>query len=400
MLKIDDIINGDRLTKAAHKIRTESKAGIDGITPGEFRKMLNETDLADDIIDSLRLDTYQPQSLIVKLIPKPNGTTREIFVPSVQDRAVQRMIVNGITPLTEQIFLQQSFGFRPARNTHMAVKEASQLIKEGYKVCYLVDLKNFFGNINRERLRKLLRDYPINEDIRKLINKFITAKVIGRKGQTNQGVPAGIPLAPLLANIYLHPFDRELTRQGIKFVRYADDITLFFKTEKDCLHHINSFWGTCEQRFGFIVNRQKTKVYAEEKRPILGFDLDEYGGVTVSRTVTDKIRKSLFGLIADPKFSLSDIKRKAKAILSSTLAYYQIADNFDWLIREIDLIQDEIRQHLTNYSKYDLIEIAKIRLERTDEYEFYSDDDLLMAIIPSVEKYAVVKKKERKFTSQ
>ncbi len=385
MLKIKDVATLTGLIQATKEMSLGTCAGIDGVDLKQFWINLQTTDLGNEIIESLTKGTYFPQPLFKVCIPKPNGTTRDIFIPTVQDRAIQRMVVEGLRTTTELRFLNQSFGFRPERNTQQAILTASQLVKEGFKVCVLIDLENFFGNIDRERLRKLLRDYDIDGGLRGLINQFIKAPITGgNEEQMQTGIPAGIPLAPLLANIYLHPLDRELNRMGIKFVRYADDITLFFKTEDDCQIFLNGFWGICEKKFRICINRQKTKVINQGQRPILGFELGDYGGIMPRPGMVDAVQRFLVGLLADPFPPLIEILRQVRGRVTSTLSYYKCIDDFEGFKNAFEEVQEGIRQRLLKYTKLEILSAAGVKLARLEDHEDHSEYDALLKILPPV----------------
>lgn len=381
--RITDLITTDGLVRAAKWMRRHRKPGYDGETRDQFLKRIEETDLADDILTQLATGSYNAKPLALRQIPKANGKMREIYIPTVQDAAVQAALVAGLTPMTESRFLDNSYGFRPKRNVSGAVKEASRLMSLGYTVCYSVDLETFFPNMNRDLVRKYLRDYDLDDDTRRLINSFITARVIGQKIRNHQGVPAGLPLAPTLANMYLHSLDLLLSKMGIPFIRYADDITLFFRSVEDCLFH-ESFWGECEQRFKIVVNREKTKMYAEGFRPVLGFHLDEYGGITVSRTVIGKIEESLSGLLAKPQLLLSEKVERIRQRMVFSLDYYKDVQNFDEFQFEIDRLQARMVDRINR--QFSLAEVAdsfEVPIERLDEFELFDEfKTLLEAIKP------------------
>lgn len=382
MLGISDIATIDAL-KAASKGTKRSGPGIDGVTPKQYRTNLMQRNTGVEVIKSIVEGTYKPMPLKKKLIPKPNGKHREICIPTAQDRVIQRMLVRALNPIMEKRFLDQSYGFRPRRNVQQAVAAARMLIAEGYKACVLLDLENFFGNIDRDRLRKLLRDYELKEEVRKLINEFMKAKVIG-ENRSPLGIPAGIPLAPLLANLYLHPLDKELQRKRIHFIRYADDITLFFKTENECHDFINAFRGAGEQRFGIKINHEKTKIISTDQRPILGFNLDDSGGVTCCAKVTDDIRESLIGLFAAPDTSLDKIAIRAKQTINSFLAHYKCADNHIEMRGKCQTIQNEVKEKIfENFPILEIISKANLKLCRIDECDYFVDE-ALEQLIPSL----------------
>lgn len=379
--EITDLITVDSLVRATKRMRKKRKPGMDGVTRDQFLTRIQKTDLASTIINQIACGKYRPNPLKLLHIPKANGKLREIFIPTVQDAVVQAAIVESLTPLTESRFLNNSFGFRPKRNLFGAVMEASRLIKEGYTVMYSVDLESFFPNMNRDLVRKYLRDYTLGENTRSLINSFITAKVSGPKLRYHKGVPAGLPLAPLLANMYLHSLDLLLNKMNIKYVRYADDITLFFRNVEDCLIHKN-FWGNCKQRFEIVVNADKTRMYSEGYRPVLGFLLDDFGVITISRAVIDKVEKSLNGLLADPKLLLPDKIKRIRLRIIFCLKYYKDIQNFSWLAEELNLLLLRmIKLIQTQFSQFEIGDSLERPIRNLDECEFIDETEWLLDAI-------------------
>ena len=131
MLSINDIVTKTGLFQAAEGIYSGSSAGIDRMSPKQFLELLEDTFFGSDLIESIWAGTYKPMTMETRLLPKPDGTYRKIFIPTVTDRAIQKMIVTGLTPITESRFVEESYGFRPGRNTYQAVKRASELTRAG-----------------------------------------------------------------------------------------------------------------------------------------------------------------------------------------------------------------------------------------------------------------------------
>jgi group II intron reverse transcriptase/maturase len=381
---LTDLVTPDSLIQAVKDMRKNRKPGIDGVTRDQLKDELLKTDLAQDIINQLA-EGYRPAPIDERQIPKANGDKRSIFIPTARDAVVQKALVSGLTSMTEARFLDCSYGFRPNRSVSGAVLHASQLMQSGYPVVLTVDFDSFFPNVNHELLRRYLREhYLLGEDVRNLINSFITAKIIGQKIRHKIGIPAGIPLAPILANIYLHPLDLELRKLGVPFVRYADDITLFFKSIEDCLLFHTKFWDESEQRFGVIVNRKKTEMYAEDVRPVLGFSLDRFGVITVASAVIGKIEKSLNGLLADSQLLLSEKIERVRQRIRFTRKHYKIAQNLDWLNAELDQLERRIVDQMNQqFSKIEIADSLKVPVTRIDEYDFFDSTEWLLETIRS-----------------
>ena len=368
MLSINDIVTKTGLFQAAEGIYSGSSAGIDRMSTKQFLELLEDTFLGSDLIEAIRAGTYKPMAMETRLIPKPDGTHRKIFIPTVTDRAIQKMIVTGLTPITESRFVEESYGFRPGRNTYQAVKRASELTKAGNRACLLIDLRNFFGNIDRERLNKLIRDYGISPEVRKLVNQFMTMKAVDKYQVSKvSGIPAGIPIAPLLANVYLHPLDKFLERNGTPFVRYADDISLFFRSTSEAESFLEKFTGICGQDFKVVINQSKTITVTAGSRSILGFLVDDCGGISFSAKAIGNLREKLSDL-ADAQLSLKEIAVRAKSIVYGLLAYYRHIDDFESLKAAIDGLLHEFRYVLkSRFSAFESALWAEVPPSRIDE---------------------------------
>jgi hypothetical protein len=163
-------------------------------------------------------------------IPKPNGGERTLGVPNVQDRFIQQAIHAKLSERCEPFFSENSYGFRPMRSAHDAVRAAQELVKQGKRYVVDIDLKSFFDEVNHDKLMHLLDKHVEDKSLKKLIGAILRASVQqpdGSRYKRGKGTPQGGPLSPLLANIYLDPLDKELERRGLSFVRYADDIAIF-----------------------------------------------------------------------------------------------------------------------------------------------------------------------------
>jgi len=168
---------------------------------------------------------YHPNAVRRVEIPKDNGKTRMLGIPTVVDRMVQQAVVQVITPLFEPTFSTFSYGYRPGRSAEDAVRQAQTYIAEGYRFVVDMDLSKFFDTVNHDKLMGMVDETLYDKDIRRLIFSFLKAGVMesGVKVETTIGTPQGGVISPILSNIYLTPFDKEMEKRGIKFIRYADD---------------------------------------------------------------------------------------------------------------------------------------------------------------------------------
>jgi len=245
--------------------------GVDGVTIREFPATIRDT--WDNIRKSLMEGYYEPSPVLRVEIPKPSGGTRPLGIPAVQDRLIQQAVAQILTPYFDPYFLEFSYGFRPGRSAHDAVKKVREYICQGYKIAVDMDLSKFFDRVNHDvlmhRVVKRIRD----KRVLRLIGKYLRAgvKVNGRLQSTRKGVPQGGPLSPLLANILLNNLDKELEKRGHKFVRYADDFIILVKSRRAGERVKRSIQRFLERRLKLKVNEDKSSVASTDQTTFLGF---------------------------------------------------------------------------------------------------------------------------------
>ena len=207
--------------KQAYKQVKQNKgvAGVDQMPVGEFAVWYANN--GENVLIKLHNDTYEPQGVKQVEIPKPNGGKRKLGIPTVTDRIIQQAIAQVLSPIYERKFSDQSYGFRPNRNAHQALKKGSEYVEQGH--CYVVDmdLKTFFDVVNHDRLMYRLSTTIGDKTLLGLIRKYLQSGIMvdGVVSQRTEGTPQGSPLSPLLSNIVLDELDKELERRGHKFVR-------------------------------------------------------------------------------------------------------------------------------------------------------------------------------------
>ncbi|WP_253274030.1 reverse transcriptase domain-containing protein, partial [Flammeovirga sp. OC4] len=212
--------------------RNGGSAGIDKMSTGQLFFHLRKT--WDTTKDVLLSGQYLPQPIKGVEIPKPNGKTRLLGIPTVQDRLIQQALHQVLSPIFEREFLAFSFGFRPNKSAHDALQTSLSYINEGYQDIIDIDLKSFFDEVDHSILLQLIYQRVKCPITMKLIRKFLRAPIMiqGKLKKRRKGVPQGGPLSPLLSNILLHELDLFLMERGVRFVRYADDFSIYVKSEK------------------------------------------------------------------------------------------------------------------------------------------------------------------------
>lgn len=211
------------LEKAINAVkRNKGSAGVDGVKVDEIESYMHQN--WKHIEEQILARTYKPQPVKRVEIPKDNGGVRLLGVPCVIDRVIQQAMVQVLTPVFEPTFSDYSYGFRPNRSAEDAVRKAQEYMAEGYKHVVDLDLSKFFDRVNHDYLMTLVDNTLKDKDIRRLIFVYLKSGVMceGCLIPSEEGTPQGGPLSPMLSNIYLTPYDKELERRGHKFVRYAD----------------------------------------------------------------------------------------------------------------------------------------------------------------------------------
>ena len=227
----------------------------------------------EEIINKIKERKYKPQPVKRVQIPKENGKMRNLGIPTVIDRIIQQAMVQVLSPIFEEQFNDNSFGFRPGRSCEQAVIRALEYLNDGYEWIVDIDLEKFFDTVNQDRLITIIRRTIKDGDVVSLIRKYLSAGVMdkGTIKPTKVGTPQGGNLSPLLSNIMLNELDKELTARGLSFVRYADDCIILVKSEKAANRVLNSITKFIEKKLGLKVNAEKSKVTRPTQTKYLGF---------------------------------------------------------------------------------------------------------------------------------
>ena len=272
--------------------RNKGAAGADGTSITAV--LQNVRVLLDKLRHALLSERYRPGDIRRVWIPKPGGGQRGLGIPNVIDRWVQEAIRQVLTPLFEPHFHASSHGFRPKRGAHTAVAQARALIEEGYTTLVDLDLSEFFDRVNHQRLLNRLAQRASDGRVLQLIHRLLKAKVVLPNGaviKVQEGTPQGGPLSPLLSNIVLDELDWELDRRGLRFVRYADDVTIFVRSERAGDRVMASVRRFIEKRLRLEVNDSKSSVTGPDQVHFLGFSFHQnpkVSGRSFSRRRSDQ----------------------------------------------------------------------------------------------------------------
>lgn len=270
---IDKVYKRLNLYIAFEGVRANKGAGgIDKVSLEEFERNLDLN--LEEIHRLLYEDKYQPQPVRRVVIPKPNGDQRPLGIPTVRDRIVQRALLNRIGKIFEAKFRDCSFGYRPNRNALQAIQRVEQYLKEGYQWVVEVDIAEFFDTVNHDKLIDLVAEEIADGRVLRLIEKFLQSGVMQemRIEYPATGTPQGGIISPLLANIYLHPYDEEMTLKGYKVVRYADDIIILCQSRQKAELALKETRHILEDKLGLRLNLEKTRlVHKSQTFQVLGY---------------------------------------------------------------------------------------------------------------------------------
>jgi RNA-directed DNA polymerase len=269
---MEEVCGRENCKQALKRVKAnKGSAGVDGMTVQQLPEYLKQHWPA--IREQLLSGTYKPQPVRRVEIPKPDGGVRKLGIPTVLDRFIQQAVMQVLQGRWDRTFSDHSYGFRPGRSAHQAVEQAQQYIAKGYRWCVDLDLEKFFDRVSHDKLMSRIETRVSDRRMLALIRTFLKAGVMegGLVSPVDEGTPQGGPLSPLLSNIVLDEFDRELERRGLRFARYADDCNVYVRSRRAGERVMASITRFITTKLKLKVNQQKSAVARPWERKFLGF---------------------------------------------------------------------------------------------------------------------------------
>lgn len=269
---IDKILEAGNLTKACREVvKNKGAGGVDKMPVRKLKQYLDNN--RENLCNSVRSGDYIPQPIRGKQIPKSNGKKRLLGIPTAVDRMLQQAALRVVMPLYEPHFSNDSYGFRPNRNTHQAVAKALGYVNSGFQNIVEIDLKAFFDEVDHVLLMQLLYRKVKCRETLQLLKRWLRApiEIEGKLVKRRKGVPQGSPISPLLSNIMLHELDKEMEQLGLNFVRYADDFSIYCKTKADAAKANRLVVAFLRDKLKLPINTDKSGIRRPIHLQVLGF---------------------------------------------------------------------------------------------------------------------------------
>lgn len=334
---MEKICNRANLNRAYQKVAAnQGSAGVDGMTTTDLLEWLKAN--KEKLVKSLMDGTYQPKPVRGVKIPKPGGGARQLGVPTVVDRLIQQAILQVLEPILDPAFSESSFGFRPKRSAHHALKKASEYVSAGNEIVVDLDLEKFFDRVNHDILMSRLARRVEDKRLLKIVRKFLSAGMMenGVVMDREEGTPQGGPLSPILANLLLDDLDKELERRGHKFCRYADDCNIYVQSERAGERVMESVTKFIEEKLKLKVNREKSAVAPTYERKFLGYRLLSGGKLGIApaslKRAKDRIKKITS---RNGGKALSAIVEELNEFTRGWITYFRFAEGRSYL-RDMD----------------------------------------------------------------
>lgn len=347
---MDKILSQKNLQEAMKRVKSNKGAsGIDKMSVEEIDEYFSKH--IEEIKTSIWEKKYRPRAVKRVYIPKPNGKKRPLGIPVVVDRVIQQAVAQVFSELYDECFSEHSYGFRPNRSAHQAMEEVLFYLNEGCEWVIDLDIEKYFDTVNHDKLISILREKVKDDVTLHLVRSFLRAGIMedGIIHRNEEGVPQGGPLSPILSNIYLDRFDKELESRGLRFVRYADDCNIFVKSEMSANRVMKSVSSWLERKLFLKVNMTKTKVVRPSNSSFLGFTFWKNKDGWKSMPTYDrkqKLCKKIKEVLCRKKASalpLSTVFTKVNQIVRGWINYFRIGSMKTFLKEFGEWLRHKIR---------------------------------------------------------
>jgi RNA-directed DNA polymerase len=304
-------------------------AGIDGMTVEQLKPYLQEhwTKIKEELLKG----EYQPQPVRCVEIPKPQGGMRQLGIPTVADRLIQQALHQVLSPIFEPEFSESSYGFRPGRSAHQAVRQAREYAAEGRRWVADLDLEKFFDRVNHDVLMSRLARKISDKRVLRTIRRYLQAGMMtgGVMSPRTEGTPQGGPLSPLMSNVLLDELDKELERRGHKFCRYADDCNIYVRSKQAGERVMASVTEFLEKRLRLKVNREKSAVARPWERKFLGYSMTwhKQPRLKVAENSIGRLKAKVRMIFSEGTGrSLSQVIKELNTLLRGWMQYFRLAE--------------------------------------------------------------------------
>ena len=373
---LEKILNSRNIERALRAVeRNQGSGGVDDMQSDELRPFVNANRRI--LVNRLLEGSYEPSPIRKVEIPKNTGGVRMLGIPTVVDRMIQQAIHLTLSPMYEEEFDKHSYGFRPGKNAHQAVHTAQGYLNEGYSWIIELDLEKFFDKVNHQKLMHLLSHKVKDKRTLLLINAYLKSGIMedGLVSQRIEGTPQGSPLSPLLSNIMLHELDKELNERGHKFVRYADDCSIYVRSEKSAKRAMDSIIKYIECELKLKVNREKTKISRPQGSQLLGFSFYKTKGkyeIRISEKSLNRIKaKCKFKTRSSNPTSEKSKILKLDAIIRGWVNYFKIANAKSTMQKIDEMVRSRLR--IMTWRKWKrirtkVVNLMNLGIERSKAY--------------------------------
>ena len=370
---LEEILDDKNLFNAYKQVyKNKGTSGVDGITVDELGYYMFKH--KEEIKEQIRNLKYKPSPVRRVEIPKENGKMRKLGIPTVVDRLIQQAMVQVLSPIFEQQFSDNSFGFRPSRCCEQAIIKALECFNDGYDWIVDIDLQAFFDNVNQDKLIGIIRRTIKDGRVVSLIRKYLVSGVMinGVCQPTKIGTPQGGNLSPLLSNIMLNELDKELEKRGLRFVRYADDCLIMVKSEKTANRVMTTITNFIENKLGLIVNVEKSKIAKPNEIKYLGFGFYNNKGKWRPKPHLKSVQKFESKLkditSRSDAISIADKIVKLNQVIRGWINYFKIADMKVLMTNISEHLRHRLRMCIWKYWKKPMTKYKALRKLGISEY--------------------------------